>query len=581
MENVMVSEKEFNKLCNKFNEYYKQVMGQSLDKEVFKKWNTVNKAYKEICKVLNTDQRQHLDAEELKRRDGLIGAICEVRVELKKILTNPNIDISYYQIVFPGEKNITMMRDGKYLLRELKNLGEHYKIINDFYVSDYEDFERDVMFNSENYDKLKMKYNKIINKLENLLMIEKYIRSKEMNLEFLIKSGGDINRQLFSEFSIKARESKEIGYIDTIYKEYKMKMLKNSFYFTVSEAIMKEYQGYSREYFKDILKGLEHEIKATLNTDVNVISDIAYKFNELVKNKSIVIDYYLILFRIIEKHKKVNFSDINIEELTEYDDPNKAKYLYESLKEKIENRIEYYNRVKVKINDFILEYKNNSFYSYTYPFIVECANIYLDYYVPSDKDLNDLDKKLAELRFVIDDRMKKDIIKAFKKKRDLRTRFQFDFQNGIFIGDGLKDINLKIDNINTFGGFANFKNNIVRLEMSRLLTDTAIYLRNTGKSLKGKEDANDIKKLVDRAMILWDQIRVILEGTKDYAKINVSKFKVVDYRLLSKVLQNLKKIDFYNDTLEQINYKLLNVDDFLNRDKYDEQLINMVGSRRK
>ena len=567
---------EFNKWCNAFNDIYKKYLGKDVDKSAFETKEKFRKIYTELSQNIHPDLYPD-DSEKANDMQRING----IRDNLNINFYDRNVDIAAYYVVYSEEK-----KSPREYLELLKKKKDEYFDVSDLYQSLYDGFQLEVMFSkNSNSDYFFNEYKRVIQKLNKEMKKVTYINNKVEELEVFvlplkkdeIYEDDPVNSWELSRFRACAYKCRELGEIDELFVTVFPVMEKRAFFVRCFNSLEEIRQGYPSEYFDRIYSSIESDIHSNPISEIKEDTKFLERYEKMMIDKVGIVQYYFELQKIMKNNKGANFEGIDISQLFNYPTLEKTEGAFLSLKEKIGNRNAFYRRVKAKLSGFIAKYSNKSEYSFTLPYIKQEAMKLHSYYDPSDKDLRNLDLKLSEIEKKIEIQKDIDITKASNKKDRLIKTFSKDFEDGILIGDGLDDIKDKINSIRTFGGFANFSNRILSLEMQRVLTSTGIYLRNSEKKFKKVEDGKFTYKKVVNALKLWGQFQKILDYTTDFKKIEVDPEKKVDYREFSSWLQKLNDIDFELDNPDELTYKLVQIDGFLNDEKNLRKIIKAVN----
>ena len=206
--------------------------------------------------------------------------------------------------------------------------------------------------------------------------------------------------------------------------------------------------------------------------------------------------------------------------------------------------------------------------------------IHLQYHL-KDKDLTDLESKLSDLAEIIEKQREKDMEEVDGKIDAIINNLSKDYKSGIFIPNG-KTITLnEIENIDTFGGFANFENRIINIELGRVLSDIYNYVADASNTLNKEKVKNKSERMkkIKLALNLCTQVLKFIKDNKEYTKKNASNY--VDYKKLSKKMQKIKKINFISDDIDKIDETLFEIDSYLNNDLYNKEVIELVNNNRK
>jgi len=86
--------------------------------------------------------------------------------------------------------------------------------------------------------------------------------------------------------------------------------------------------------------------------------------------------------------------------------------------------------------------------------------------------------------------------------------------------------------------------------------------------------------MINLALDICKESFNIIKEDRDYENKNSNK-DFIDYKKLSFNIQRIKRIDFINDNLDKINSILYEIYGYLNNDKYNSQLEQVINDKRR
>jgi len=386
------------------------------------------------------------------------------------------------------------------------------------------------------------------------------------------------------EFLNKTEKCNNIGDVAELCQSYETILRKNALVFLAKDSLTRLCAGYQDDEMEKMVINASNSVRFIEYSDEDAFMKIFIDCSNKINLRKQILDNYKELSSLMLKNSRANFEGIDIGVLFNSKNMQQLKIYYDALKETITSRIDYHKRVCAKIGGFLNKCKNDPANSFTYPFIVNKVKELYSYYDPSDKDLRKFGRLIKKLEKEIEIQRNNDQKLANEKKSRLYDKFMADYDAGILHASGKRFLESDLENITTFGGFADFENKVIKMDVSNILADVFRYLHMSVERLENTPNVSNKgkrKHLVNRAIYLAECFYKIYNNTKDFSKIKISKSFIVDYKEFSITLQILNNIDFVLEDINEIEKKISNLNEFLHRDLYDEQLIKMVGSRKK
>ena len=526
----------------------------------------------------------------------------------KETLTevSKNIASLYHNCDERQKNNLTnnQQQDSEEFLKSYKKIKreqllgrkEYYKLISDFFQKECADFDALILI-ARTIKEVDDEYKNTIKRLDEKLKLQVKIDEKLQELRKHVNGLNNKNVELFNELKDRLEEANTLYDIEEIVAYYEKPLIINAWIFTLKFSLKQKQKLQDKELQDDnITKLISEAIQEALQVDIiehkekldKIFDEYSARIelyviqkrynNELAELKK---RYYNELVELKRINKYSNFEHIDIDDIFNCNTEDEIKIIYSNLKERIINRITYTRNVMTKVLEFKEKYVNNKKYSFTMPFINEKIRKYYNYYDPKDKDLNRLEFELRDLAEIIEKQREKDMEEVDGKIDAIINNLSKDYKSGIFIPNG-KTITLnEIENIDTFGGFANFENRIINIELGRVLSDIYNYVSDASNTLNKEKVKNKSERMkkIKLALNLCTQVLKFIKDNKEYTKKNASNY--VDYKKLSKKMQKIKKINFISDDIDKIDETLFEIDSYLNNDLYNNEVIELVNNNRK
>lgn len=468
---------------------------------------------------------------------------------------------------------------------QLLGRKEYYKLISDFFQKECADFDTLILI-ARTIKEVDDEYKNTIKRLDEKLKLQVKIDEKLKELRKHVNGLDNKNVELFNELKDRLKEANTLDDIEDIVAYYEKPLRINAWIYTLKFSLKQIQKIQDKELQDDnITKLISEAIQEALQVDIieqkEKIDKIFNKYSMKLKLYITQKDIYNELSELKRINKYSNFEHIDIDDIFNCNSEDEIKIIYSNLKERIINRITYTRNVMTKVLEFKEKYVNNKNYSFTIPFINKKIREYYNYYDPKDKDLTDLESKLSDLAEIIEKQREKDMEEVDGKIDAIINNLSKDYKSGIFIPNG-KTITLnEIENIDTFGGFANFENRIINIELGRVLSDIYNYVADASNTLNKEKVKNKSERMkkIKLALNLCTQVLKFIKNNKEYIKKNASNY--VDYKKLSKKMQKIKKINFISDDIDKIDETLFEIDSYLNNDLYNKEVIELVNNNRK
>ena len=546
----------------------------------------VTSAYRGLMKKFHSDYLQGFEIKG-KIKDFLDKYFSDldyenIEVVLKTVSQYLTVTYDKYNESIGKKKNqgIPLEEYKKMKKNELLSRKAQYEIIDDYYNRSCDNFSIFIISAKSN-ETVDTIYNGIVSDLDKQLELQKYRNIVLKTLRQYVEGRNTENVELFNEAKAKMDKVNTISELEEINIDYEFVLKRNSKIFSLTDTLNRMVGKNLDDRVSEIINNAKHELMSLDGTQEEVFNKIFNKYSMKLKLYITQKDIYNELSELKRINKYSNFEHIDIDDIFNCNSEDEIKIIYSNLKERIINRITYTRNVMTKVLEFKEKYVNNKNYSFTIPFINKKIREYYNYYDPKDKDLTDLESKLSDLAEIIEKQREKDMEEVDGKIDAIINNLSKDYKSGIFIPNG-KTITLnEIENIDTFGGFANFENRIINIELGRVLSDIYNYVADASNTLNKEKVKNKSERMkkIKLALNLCTQVLKFIKDNKEYTKKNASNY--VDYKKLSKKMQKIKRINFISDDIDKIDETLFEIDSYLNNDLYNNEVIELVNNNRK
>ena len=558
----------FKNACDRFVSIYKEVLGKDISVEDIVDQDKFRQIYHELARA------SHPDINDISYE--VMAEINGLKLQIDEFFDDP-------EFVNSGVVAKTVLRNySEEVLGRLKSKSGEYQEISKEFEQALIDFEVMVLFEKTKAGITGLYYY-YTKELDELLKKTRYIKTQTEYLRGFVDYRNQENVELFYEFMDKLSSCNSIGDIAELCKTYEIIIKKNALSFLAKDSLSSLCAGYQDEELNRYIEEASNKVRLIdgFNEDEFMKVYIVYSNKIGIRRKKL--ECYDSLDKLMKSCINASYDGIYIGEILNCDSIDSIEIVYNQLKEIINNRIDYSKRISAKIMGFLNKCKRNPENSYTYPFIFERANRLFGYYDPMDKDLSKFEELLGQLEKQIERQREVDLEKAANKKDALRNKFNTDFSEGIFLADGKSFFEYGLDSIETFGGFANYENKTIRVELPRIVADVYNYLVNIQERLVIEKNISDkkdrlafIRKAVDYVQIFAK----ICKSTNDFYSIKLSNSAVVDYRIFSRMIQTLKNIDYVNSSIDKLTDEFSIFEEFLYGEDYDSELENVVNRKR-
>lgn len=569
----MRTRQEFVKLCNEMINIYEDSVHKTLTIEDIVANGNLRKIWLDLAKI------SHPDVSAFDR--SFFQKINYLKSELQLYLGDLSF-ISSFLAKDNGEE-MSIEEYKKYVVERIKSEKQNYFEIWPEVKNEVEDFEFLIYFMNSK-EEINKNYYSFLNSLKRKLRKKKAINSLKLYLKKFVNDKNEKNVKIFNDFFKEAEKVYDFSEIEDMVPIVETSLKKNALCFAFEKELKNKCDGFDDEEINNLINKAVEKVKLIDNPNMKQLLGIydlyLNKLQIRVNNLKLIKN----LYELMAENRNANFSNIDVDEILNCTSINNAKIIFNSLRERIVSRIDYSKRVSAKISGRLSSYSSDKSNSFTYPFIFETLTELFSYYDPADRDLSKLDIILMDKEKEIDERKKSDQEKVDRKKQTIYNNYMNDVKKGILPADGRGYFEYRLDNVDTFGGFANFENTTVRMELYRVVSGIFNYLADLIPKLKKAkmiDNKEDRVYFLNKAVSLAREFAVICEKTKDYFAIKIDDYTTIDYRAFSKMVQKLNSIDYFNDPVENIRYELVLMDEFLNGDKYDKQLERMVNDKRK
>jgi len=473
--------REFRELCDKFIEIYRNSFNKEININDIIERESFKKIYRDLVKEYHTDRGIIND---------VMSEINNLRDKIRVFLDDPVFISTFKSESENIELDLNEYRS--YCISRLKAKEDDYKEIWDIFKNEVEEFENLILFEKSKARITKL-YFGFVSQLDNKLKKEKNIKQKTTYLRGFVDNRNSENVYLFYDFVEKVKKCYNIGDVAELYEPYEIKLRKNALAFLAKDSLSRLCVKYDDELLRRYIDEAYNSVKKIDSSNEDEFMRIYILYSNKIEIRRKNLDCYHELDELMRECSVANFEGIYIGEILQSDSIDSAEIVFRKMKELINDRIDYSRRVSARILGFLNKQRKNPENTFTYPFIIERVSKLFKYYDPSDKELSEFCLILEELEKEIEVQRVADFEKATRKKDIIRNKFLTDFSEGVFLPGGEKFLDYDLDNISTFGGFADFENKIIKMELPRVVSDIYNHLVIFEGRLKEKKDVEDKK----------------------------------------------------------------------------------------